>query len=707
MREVLDWVLTQCATWADQPMGIRVDGQTFQARPETRKAFPVEPLPSIFSDLSLHEPPSTPPLFVSPDVARVPYPHPLDRSVFRRAWESSVSRVVAQCAGVTGHAPQVLERLIAIVDREWAGFGMQGIPSGGVVSLPVYLRMQVAWTLAAHAHRARLVYGDLSGIQAYVFAASRLGVAGVAKTLRARSARIGLMSLGVPWAKSVEVTQTGLLVLSAVGGGFSMLLPPTESLATLQAEMNAWLHQVTHAQILLHTAEMELTAEQFFENYAAAMNQLHAQIAAAKRQPLAPYLWNETAADHDPWVWRTASLQSRCVRCEKYPSQDVAGLCQWCALDERIGGRLPRMQWLQLRDDAEGLVPVGAHRSLDLTLHRPEGQATPVYSLNDPPGSAEPTVWMNLSLPIAAEDCPHCLSNHLPDPVRAGYPYTFACLAALDAPATPRLGYLKVDVDHLGLLMTVGLSRDPTSSVEVYRVIRLQEAIDRFFTEGVRQLMRDTRALYTVFSGGDDLYLIGGAQHIAQFALTLAERFAEYTGYHPDVTLSAGMIFVEPHLSIGLATEAVERALYRAKNVPSADRLAAGQRSGRNQVTIGTTTLGWSRYRRLWEEAQEVARLLQHAGLSTSALHRLLQAAQYALQRPPAEKAASWVPRVTYEIRRNFMAEEQQPVRAWLAPYLQPDDPDLPARLALFPLLASLARMRSDPDPAPTVRGGE
>jgi CRISPR-associated protein Csm1 len=625
---------------------------------------------------------------------------------FRRAWEARSHRFITQCNAVVGSVPQVLEQVIAIVDREFAGFGMKVTAKGPVVSLPVYLRMQVAWKLAAREQRARLVYGDFSGIQAYVFASSRVGVSGLAKTLRARSARIGLMSLGIPWLKSVEVTETGLLVLSAVGGGFSVLLPPTESLESLQAETNAWLYQATHAQIVLHTAEREVTAQEFFDDYAGVLSQLHAQVGAAKRQPLSTYLLTEAEGGEDPWVWRTASMQSRCVRCEKYPPQNAAGLCRWCQLDERIGGRLPRMQWLQLRGDADGLVPLGAHSSLDLTSDRPGRRSPGVRSLNDPAGTGgDPTVWMNLALPLAPEDCPHCAANQLPDPVRRGNPYTFACLATLDSPAAPRLGYLKVDVDQLGLLMTVGLSPNTQLGIDVYRVIRLNEAIDRFFTEGVRQLMHNTHSLYTVFSGGDDLYVIGGAQHIAQFALTLNERFHAYTGFHPDVTLSAGMIFVEPHLSISLATEAVERALYRAKNVPSTNRVASGQKLGRNQITIGTTSVGWGRYRRLWEEAHRVARLLQHEWLSASGLHRLLQSAQYALQRPQAEGMASWFPRVTYEIRRNFMAEDQQPVRDWLTPYLQPDDPDLGARLALFPLLVSLARMIRVPGRVENVSG--
>lgn len=708
MREILQEVLDYYAGWMKQPIRLQVFPEPLEGRPDSKKTFSVEPLPPIFADLSLHHQPDSRPLFVSPQNARVPYPSPLDWRKFNQEWTGCRQRFLQQCATLNGSMAQVLEQLIALGDHVFAGVGIKVSVPGPIVSLSVFLRMQVAWQLAAVDNRARLVYGDFSGIQAYVFAASRVGVSGVAKTLRARSARVGLTAMGVPWAKSVDVTETGLLVLSAVGGGFSLLLPPADSLQSLASETNEWLFRMTHGQIVLHTVEQNITRDEFFADFANALSALHAQLGGVKRQPLVRYLKTEAQRGHDPWVWRGDSLENRCARCEKHPSQTDSEWCRWCQLDERMGGKLPRMQWVQLRRNSGGMVPIGKHYSVDLTADRPKFQGIGVRSLNAPDGKdAASTVWMNLALPVALEECPHCRANALPDPVREGQPYTFGCLAAIHSPTDPRLGYLKVDVDQLGLLMSVGLSRDTKGRVDVYRVMRLQEAIDRFFTEGVRQLMQDPLELYTVFSGGDDLYLIGGARRIAQCALLLFERFNEYTGYHPDVTLSAGMIFVKPHLSVSLATEAVERALFQAKNVPSADRQARGNALGRNQITVGSTTLGWGRYRRLLTEASEVARFLQRGWLNASGLHRLLQSARYALQRPAAEGMASWLPRATYEMRRNLMKEEQQPVRHWLTEYLHPDDLDVPTRLAVFPLLVSLATILKESEPTRNVLGGE
>ena len=354
------------------------------------------------------------------------------------------------------------------------------------------------------------------------------------------------------------------------------------------------------------------------------------------------------------------------------------------------------MHWMTLRRDAQGLVPVGDRYSLDLSEQKPARGS--VRAINPSrQQDAAPTTWMNLSLPVAPEDCPHCLASDAADPVRRGQLYTFSCLAALDRPEgaeSPRLGYLKADVDNLGMIFALGLRDGPPAGSDVYRTMMLSEALDRFFTEGLRALM-ETRSqlLYAVFSGGDDVYLIGGARHIAQFALTLHEAFHEYTGYHEEMSLSAGVIFVPPHLSLALATARVEAALQHAKNVPAQERRQQGQTAGRNQVAIGQVSLSWARYQALWQEALMLSDWKKQGVLGGSALHRLRQYAEYVGHRPAAERGAAWFPHIAYEIRRNFMDPTQQSVRTWLMSYTDAEDPRLPLRIELFPLLVSLVNL--------------
>ncbi len=693
--DVLQWALDVWTTWAQHSLTLTVDQHPMVGHPLPAIGM-IVPLPSVFHLISLQRPAPVPPLYIAPDFSPVPVIRPYSPESFRTAWNQCVQQIIQETRKIQGTSAALLEQLMAISDQWAYGFGIPVSPAGPIVPVPVFLRMQVAWRLAAEGHRAQLVYGDLSGIQSYVFAAHRVGVHGLAKTLRARSARIGWIALGLPWAASEEYTHTGLLVLSAVGGGFSLLLPPSQSFQPWREEVNTWLQEHTHARVQLITAERAVSADEFFTQYAQASESLHRDVAVLKRQPFAEIFGAAVKTNSDPWIWRNLLGLPRCVVCEEQPAQEPEGLCTECALDRRIGAKVWRMHWMTLRHDAHGLVPIGDQYSVDLSEKRPRTGTVRAINVS-PQEAATPTTWMNLSLPVASEECPHCLASQVRDPVRAGQLYTFECLAALDAPegaASPRLGYLKADVDNLGLVFALGLRDGPPAGGDVYRVMMLSEALDRFFTEGLRTLM-ETRSqfLYAVFSGGDDVYLIGGARHIAQFALTLHKAFQEYTGYHEEMSLSAGLIFVPPHLSLALATSRVETALQHAKNIPAQERQQQGQTAGRNQVAIGETSLSWARYQALWEEATQLSDWKKQGLLGGSALHRLRQYAEYAEHRPAGERGASWFPHVAYEIRRNFMDPAQVCVRDWLMTYTDPDDARLPARIGLFPLLVSLVNL--------------
>jgi len=695
--DVLSWVLDCWTSWAGRPMTVGSGQRQFHGHPRS-DVGEVVPLPSIFNLVSLRQPAPTPTAYVAPQPSPVPHSQPLDFSEFRETWRACVHQIAQTLGRIQGEPESLLEQVIAESDRLAYGFGIQRQSGGTVVPLPIFLRMQAAWRLAAEEGRAQLIYGDLSGIQHYVFAAHRVGVQGLAKTLRARSARIGWIALGLPWAASVERTGTGLLTLATAGGGFSLLLPPSESFRPWAIAVNDWLKETTHARVELVVAERRVTADEFFASYTHVLESLREDIVIQKRQPWADVL-RTSGAETDPWVWRNTRGLPRCIVCEENPAEESDGLCEVCALDRKIGTNVWRMHWIQLRQDSQGMIPLSGRYSLELSERRPHAG---IYrAMNAPTAPSDPTAtpvaWMNLSLPIALEHCPHCRSSGDLDPVRRGELYTFSCLAALDAPdatSPGQLGYLKADVDHLATVFAVGLLDGPPVGRDVYRVITLSEAVDRFFTEGLRALMEQKgQSLYAVFSGGDDVYLIGGARQIARFALTLHHAFQAYTGFHEELTLSAGVAFVPPHLSLALATQRVESALYCAKEVASEERRQQGREIGRNQVAVDETPISWSRYQALLEEAAKISTYQQQQLLGGSALHRLRQLADYVERRPAAEKKAAWFPRIAYEIRRNFMEPEQRPVRDWLMTYADPDDPSCGARIALIPLLVSLVNL--------------
>jgi len=141
-----------------------------------------------------------------------------------------------------------------------------------------------------------------------------------------------------------------------------------------------------------------------------------------------------------------------------------------------------------------------------------------------------------------------------------------------------KLSYMKLDVDNLGLIFIKGLKELPygEKSIELYtmsRIATLSRMLDLFFSGYINALLKEFKppiegidsALYTVFAGGDDLWIIGPWDKTVEFALVLREQFYNYTCQNPDLGTSATLSFFKHSYPIRLAAEILEKEEMQAK----------------------------------------------------------------------------------------------------------------------------------------------
>ncbi|MCF8025659.1 MAG: type III-A CRISPR-associated protein Cas10/Csm1 [Desulfobacteraceae bacterium] len=173
------------------------------------------------------------------------------------------------------------------------------------------------------------------------------------------------------------------------------------------------------------------------------------------------------------------------------------------------------------------------------------------------------------------------------------------------------LGVVKADVDNLGLLMSCGLRENLYS---ISRIATLSRQMNNFFAVFLPHFLGKHPAyknIYTVFAGGDDLFLIGPWNHIMDFAPELAETFSAYVCKNSNVTLSAGISFHKPHTPVNAMAEAAESALERSK----AD--------GRNRLTVFGETVVWDEAFDLYGIRDVFERWLEQEYVSPTMLYRL------------------------------------------------------------------------------------
>ena len=130
-----------------------------------------------------------------------------------------------------------------------------------------------------------------------------------------------------------------------------------------------------------------------------------------------------------------------------------------------------------------------------------------------------------------------------------------------------RIGVLRMDVDNLGEIFKRGLGDKATLT----QLATLSFRTSLFFEGWLKQLCEQGQRkglIYTVYAGGDDVFLLGPWDLIPDLARDIVHDFSEYTGNNPDVHLSAGMTFIGGKYPIYQAAEDAKDAIDQAKSTP-------------------------------------------------------------------------------------------------------------------------------------------
>jgi CRISPR-associated protein Csm1 len=419
---------------------------------------------------------------------------------------------------------------------------------------------------AEDVQRFLLVTGDISGIQNYIFDIATGGVGGIARRLRARSLYVQLCC---EVASHLVLRKLGLPIvihtLLNSGGHFYLLLPNTEevgkSVLETQKLIDTWFLQELNGELALNLTMVPLEDEGFKTEkdvgagFGAVMKASNAQLDAKKKNRFISVLqdshgWQETAFG----IPLTYQGEESCQSCRKFP-QEKEGLCSHCYLDRDIGKMLPEAKYFAFYEDKRaGDVEILGY---SVSMNAPAGNAQPylVVKINDTGLSdmaAYPATFRYITRTVPhADNCAICREE-------GSTIATFECLANR-AGGDSLLGFLKMDVDNLGETVIFGLK--PNDSIS--RVSTMSRMFDLFFSGWVENLAQRSKAIYTIFSGGDDLFLVGPWDLILETAENIRDDFVEYTN-NPKLTISAGVVINRHDYPIAAAADEVNTA-------PSAD----------------------------------------------------------------------------------------------------------------------------------------
>jgi len=158
-----------------------------------------------------------------------------------------------------------------------------------------------------------------------------------------------------------------------------------------------------------------------------------------------------------------------------------------------------------------------------------------------------------------------------------------------------RLGVLRADVDNLGAAFISGFIRDEGS--EVYgtfsRYADLSRDLSLFFKVAVNKLAKgetpestsginpftlfkanaaESKPVHIIYSGGDDVFIVGAWDTLIELAVTIREAFTAFT--QGKITLSAGLSLFSSSYPISKMADLAGELESQAKNNPNKDSLA-------------------------------------------------------------------------------------------------------------------------------------
>lgn len=145
-----------------------------------------------------------------------------------------------------------------------------------------------------------------------------------------------------------------------------------------------------------------------------------------------------------------------------------------------------------------------------------------------------------------------------------------------------RMGVLRMDVDNLGSIFQKGIER---TKANLSRYAALSRAFDYFFSGYLGSIV-DLDKCYVIYSGGDDLFIVGGWQAIIDLAHSISTDFKEYTCNNPAFSISGGISTMKTKYPLISGAELSAAEESKAKNH------AVGEYK-KNSISFIGTSLNW------------------------------------------------------------------------------------------------------------------
>lgn len=485
-----------------------------------------------------------------------------------------------------------------------------------------------------------IISGDFFGIQNFIFSDGGEIRKNRSKILRGRSFAVSLFSELAADMLCREIGIPSSSIVFNAASKFTVIAPNTDearrATATVEGRVNHWLMKTFFGENTIGITSVEASAEDFVKGkFIQLWEDLARGMEKKKFQKFDIEAFGGTVSDYLNG-FRSGLKHRLCPLCGKRPSSTEAegsilvgegeSACKICRDHIFLGTNLVKKKRLAITTadadirgtDKKLLEPIFDYYQVafvdgEMKEMARNGQLLKYWDVAiDPEGIVAKDVtakFINCYVPhyreedlyddrLLAGEKSDKKKEELIDEIRERAPKTFEHLANKALNPTKdgdgfcgieALGILGADVDQLGLLMSCGLKPERFT---ISRLATLSRQVNCYFAIYLPYLLKiDFRFIdiYTVFAGGDDLFLIGPWNRIIELASFLNKSFSDYVCHNPQIHFSAGISLHKAHTPLDKLAAGANIALHKSKD------------DGRTRLTLFGQTAQWDEFIQLME----------------------------------------------------------------------------------------------------------
>lgn len=592
-----------------------------------------------------------------------------------------------------------------------------------------------------------LIGGDISGIQNFIYniKSPQIAQKGMAKRLRGRSFYLTLLGESIAHyiLNRLSLPITNLLWCS--GGHFYILAPKEflKDLVEMEKELNTMMLREFQGELFIILGLEPGNAYDMIE-FSQFLDRCKEKISEGKKRKALGAIKELGDLNLTRSILPKGGKIQTCSICGfDYIGEDNKK-CQLCSLHKKIGSKLPKIKYLVeiiTPDKPEGCDIlfkfvreektryIGwriSYKNPDIDFSVPvTNSITRVYNIN--------ATDLDISIPREVTRAFKFYGKIVP--TDDGESISFDRIAKFSQ-GIERLGILRMDVDFLGRIFSIGLQEKNRT---VSRISTLSRMLDMFFAgylnniterfsvfegqldtlcsaceerlsepnvkilkskiefkDGVikdyvmitsgglpdaklicSRCNRENKSIpliYTTYSGGDDIFVVGPWDIILDFALIMREEFSRYVAENKNITISGGTFICRSRFPIGRAARIAGENLDNfSKKFPS-----------KNAITVFGETVSWKcsshnskwngfdgllSYGRVLEDYTKDSKA-KNIKISNSFLYSVLSfwgesfsdisRDRGYIPYEEAERRKSYLPRFKYLLARNFSRKTEE-----------------------------------------------